>query len=321
MILTIDHRTTYTYTDRVFLEPQTIRLVPRSDAMQHCHTFSLNVIAPTPAGQARIIDLDGNPAVAIWFDRLTDRFEIITRSVVETLCTNPFNFLLSLSEEVPFDYPYEANFLLQPNLQHDTVSNPVRLMAKHLADSTNHEIIPFLAALTSWIFQNIEQVVRDEGEPFTSEKTLQSKVGSCRDTAVLFMDACRTLGLATRFVSGYVLHTGAAETERHLHAWAEVFLPGAGWKGFDPSRGLAVSDAHIAVAAGYTPGLAAPVSGSFRGKEASSQLSFSISLNEFFSLDAALAAHEGQSPEQQFQFQSQQQSQSQFQGQSQMQSF
>jgi transglutaminase-like putative cysteine protease len=289
MIFGIHHYTTYTYTDRVFLEPQTLRLVPRTDAMQRCHSFDCT-ISPTPAGYSHIIDLDGNPALQVWFDRLTEKFEITTHSVIETLCRNPFHFLLTVSEELPFEYPHAAHTFLQPYLAHDHVHHDVASLAKRLAEETNHEIMPFLTALTSWIFHNIEQVVRDEGDAHAAHKTLHSCVGSCRDTAVLFMDACRTLGLATRFVSGYVLYTGAAEDKRHLHAWAEVFLPGAGWRGFDPSRGLAVSDAHIALAAGYTPLLASPIAGSFRGNHTSSKLAFQIDVQEYSSLENAANA-------------------------------
>lgn len=281
MMFSIRHRTTYHYTDRVFLEPQTLRLIPRSDGLQHCHEFSCE-ISPAPAGQIRILDLDGNSALQVWFDRLTDTFEITTNAVVETLCTNPFHFLLTISEELPFEYPAAARTFLAPYIAHEHVHLDVAALAKRLAVETDHEIMPFLTALTAWIFNNVEQVVRDEGEPHASHTTLHSCVGSCRDTAVLFMDACRTLGLATRFVSGYVLFTGTAETERHLHAWAEVYLPGAGWRGFDPSRGLAVSDAHIALAAGYAPILASPVHGSFRSSHAASTLSFLIEMNEVF---------------------------------------
>lgn len=287
MIFTIRHRTTYTYTDRVFLEPHTLRLIPRSDAMQHCHSFSVG-ISPQPAGQTRILDLDGNPALQVWFDRLTDKFEITTTSVIETLCTNPFYFLLTVSEELPFEYPTAMQEFLQPYIAHEHIHPDVRSLGKRLAEETSHEIMPFLTALTSWIFHNIEQVVRDEGQAHPSHQTFHSTVGSCRDTTVLFMDVCRTLGLATRFVSGYVLSTGLAETERHLHAWAEIYLPGAGWRGFDPSRGLAVSDAHIALAAAHSPILASPVYGMFRSNHAQSKLSFLIEMEEHQSLQKAL---------------------------------
>ncbi|TAE31542.1 MAG: transglutaminase family protein [Candidatus Kapaibacterium sp.] len=287
MFFRISHRTRYTYTDRVFLEAQTLRLVPRTDAAQRCHSFSLE-LAPHFAGMAHIHDLDGNPAVQVWFDRLCDYFEVTTHAVVETFCTNPFNFLLTVSEELPFEYPAEMQTFLQPFLAQKSLHSDVAAFSKRIAEESNEEIMPFLSNLTIWIFNNVEQIVRNEGNAYESHITLRSCLGSCRDTAVLFMDACRARGLAARFVSGYVLYTGTAETERHLHAWAEVYLPGAGWRAYDPSRGLAVAEAHIALASGYTPSLASPVSGVYRSNNARSELSFFITLEEFPTLEAAL---------------------------------
>jgi transglutaminase-like putative cysteine protease len=88
--------------------------------------------------------------------------------------------------------------------------------------------------------------------------------GSCRDLAVLFCDACRVMGIAARFVSGYECASATVE-ETYMHAWAEVYLPGIGWRGYDPSRGLAVSNGHIAVAAGFDHDLASPVAGWYSG--------------------------------------------------------
>ena len=91
-----------------------------------------------------------------------------------------------------------------------------------------------------------------------------TRTGACRDLTVLFMECCRSLGLAARFVSGY--QEGDKGTDRrYMHAWAEVYLPGGGWRGFDPTHGIAVTDRHVAVASGPTPATAAPISGTFRG--------------------------------------------------------
>jgi transglutaminase-like putative cysteine protease len=89
--------------------------------------------------------------------------------------------------------------------------------------------------------------------------------GSCRDLAVLYCDACRVMGIAARFVSGYECVTTVAGQNADMHAWAEVYLPGIGWRGYDPSRGLAVSNGHVAVAAGFDHDLASPVSGWYGG--------------------------------------------------------
>ena len=95
---------------------------------------------------------------------------------------------------------------------------------------------------------------------------MEQRQGACRDFAVLFIDACRCVGLAARFVSGYQ-DAYRSMGKRDLHAWAEVYLPGAGWRGYDPTRGLAVADHHVAVAAAADPQNAAPVTATYRGRQ------------------------------------------------------
>ncbi|HEV2448249.1 MAG TPA: transglutaminase-like domain-containing protein, partial [Candidatus Sulfopaludibacter sp.] len=112
--------------------------------------------------------------------------------------------------------------------------------------------------------RNFRHVVREDGPPLPPDVTLREGAASCRDLAVLFCAACRAHRLAARFVSGYE-RAAAFEEQSEMHAWAEVYLPGGGWRGYDPSRGLAVSTGHIAVAAAADPQLAAPIIGAYRG--------------------------------------------------------
>jgi transglutaminase-like putative cysteine protease len=95
---------------------------------------------------------------------------------------------------------------------------------------------------------------------------------------MLFVEACRSLGLACRFVSGYSMHHPPEVSEHELHAWAEVYLPGAGWRGYDPSLGLAVADGHVVLAATPDHRLAAPVTGRFRGTGATSQMGYDLTV-------------------------------------------
>jgi transglutaminase-like putative cysteine protease len=113
------------------------------------------------------------------------------------------------------------------------------------------------------------RVERPEGEPLAPEETLRRGEASCRDQTLLFMETCRSLGYAARFVSGYY-YAGPESDDHELHAWAELYLPGGGWRGFDPTSGLAAGEAHIAIAAAIQPRMAAPVSGSIRGRGSSS---------------------------------------------------
>jgi transglutaminase-like putative cysteine protease len=95
----------------------------------------------------------------------------------------------------------------------------------------------------------------------------------------LFIEACRSFGLAARFVSGYELQAARGE-KADMHAWTEIYLPGGGWRGYDPSRGLATAERHIAVASGLTPKLAAPVTGAFRGNGVASRMEFDIAVHQ-----------------------------------------
>jgi transglutaminase-like putative cysteine protease len=123
-----------------------------------------------------------------------------------------------------------------------------------------------------------EVTIREESEPQAPGMILAQRYGACRDLAVLFMDACRALGLGARFVSGY--QEGDPDQEgRRLHAWAEVYIPGGGWRGYDPTHGPAVADRHVAVAAGMHPTFAAPITGTFRGTGVSSRMQADIQLS------------------------------------------
>nr|WP_277874380.1 MULTISPECIES: transglutaminase family protein [unclassified Leptolyngbya] len=121
----------------------------------------------------------------------------------------------------------------------------------------------FLWELNQQIFNTCQHIVREQGDPFPPGLTWKTKTASCRDMTVLFIEACRAMGLAARFVSGY--HEGDPDwKQRHLHAWAEVYLPGAGWRGYDPTQGLAVGDRHIALVAAPNSRTTVPISGSLK---------------------------------------------------------
>ncbi|WP_225322951.1 transglutaminase family protein [Synechococcus sp. RSCCF101] len=136
-------------------------------------------------------------------------------------------------------------------------------LAHELWHETAADPLAFLWQLNQRIFDRCSHEVRHQGDPYPPSVTWSSRQGSCRDMAVLFMDVCRAMGLACRFVSGY--QEGDPDWEyRHLHAWVEVYLPGGGWRGYDPTHGLAVADRHIALVAAPCSRLTAPVSGNLR---------------------------------------------------------
>ena len=132
------------------------------------------------------------------------------------------------------------------------------------------ETLSLLQRVNQHIHDNFQYQRRDESGVQTPAETLQKNSGSCRDFATLFLEACRCWGLAARFVSGY-MHCEATESGGgSTHAWTEVYLPGAGWKGFDPTSGIVTGSQHVAVAVARDPENAAPISGSFTGPNSSS---------------------------------------------------
>lgn len=228
--------------------------------------------------------MDGNSLTKLWFSQPTTELSLQTMATVETSCINPFAYLLEpWANTFPFDYPHSLLQQLQPYLQpYGFIPDAVALeLAQDIAIATGGYTLDFLFALNQRIYQDCAYVTRDTGEPFPAGVTWRSRKGSCRDYAVLFMDVCRGMGIAARFVSGYQ-EGDSTQLSRDLHAWVEVYLPGAGWRGYDPTLGLVVSDRHIPLVASAIPTYAAAVSGTVtpmeHGAKVTSDLQAQISL-------------------------------------------
>lgn len=269
------HRTTYEYSAPVYLEPHTLRLRPRSDPRQDIHRFSVEMV-PAPDGTTEGIDVYGNDIVWAWFSGTHSELEITTSFAVETLRDNPYDFVVPTLEgaELPPVYPDADQAALFPYMA-PSPGWPFDF-AQEVASSVDRAFVPFLHELASRIHATHETIVRPEGEPLPASVTLKSAQGSCRDLAVLFVEACRSVGVAARFVSGYVADEPSGL--RELHAWGAAYVPGAGWRGYDPTLGLAVTDGHVTLAAAASPAGAAPVDGRFRGSGVTSKLSSTIEL-------------------------------------------
>jgi len=269
MLFTIDHTTEYRFTRPVFFEPHQLRFCPRSDGSQRLVRFDLQ-IEPTPSGVTTALDVDGNIVNVAWFNELHERMVLRAASEVETLRENPFDFLVTPgNQRLPVGYqPWEAA-RLAPALRRSAVPihvDPARELAEQLREAARGEVVPFLSRLAETICQRFKVVHREQGSPWLPADTIEQRQGACRDLAVLWIDICRCVGLAARFVSGY--HEGDSDRDKNfLHAWGEVYLPGAGWRGFDPTNGLAVADRHVAVAASTDPQQVAPVMATYRGND------------------------------------------------------
>ncbi|MGA7933391.1 MAG: transglutaminase family protein [Kovacikia sp.] len=284
----ISHTTTYNYSRPVTLLPHVIRLRPRSDSCQTLRSFSL-LVSPTPQQESQIVDLEGSGTVKVWFKQeQTDSLRVQVISQVETHCINPFNYLLEpWAVTLPIDYPSSLSVHLQPYLVgprsgYAAAIDPIALqLAQELHHQVDGNVTSFLSELTQKIYKGCQQVIRETGEPFSPGITWTKRSGSCRDLTVLFMEVCRAIGLPSRFVSGYQ-EGDPGSTDLHLHAWAEVYLPGAGWRGFDPSHGTAVADRHIALVSSIFPAYAAPISGSFsQGSGAQAEMTYQLLIQGF----------------------------------------
>jgi transglutaminase-like putative cysteine protease len=265
MNLHVSHKLSYQYSEAILLEPHTIYLHPKAHAHQQVKGFSMQIL-PTPSMLVHNLDVEGNHQHLAYFNAPTDRLEVVVEMEISSQDFNVFGFVLFPFDtaKIPFHYPELKKKYVQAYLIREGVTTYVEQYARQTAASARWQTVPFLTTLCQNIYENFVYVRREEGAPLQPEVTLIEKCGSCRDFAQLFVACCRSIGIAARFVSGYLY--GNPLQAHDLHAWAEVYLPGAGWRGFDPTEGKAIVNNHIYLASSADPALIAPVSGTFRGK-------------------------------------------------------
>jgi transglutaminase-like putative cysteine protease len=276
----ITHLARYVYNQPVFLEPHLLRVRPRVDGGQSLDSFRL-IVKPQPAGMSTSLDAEGNVVSLAWFNGLCSELTVRAESIVTPTRNNPFEFILPPNRTVlPMSYsPVEEPLVAAARKRAGEIpaDDPVGRFAADVAAEVDQQVVAFLSRLAERLSSTWTVTRRERGAPWSALETLSRHTGACRDVVVLFMDACRSVGLAARFVSGYQQQSTVVTPD--LHAWAEVYLPWAGWRGYDPTQGLAVADQHIALAASARPELAAPVVGSFRGIAATATLTASISIS------------------------------------------
>ncbi len=273
MLIDIEHLTTYTYDAAITLGVQHLRLKPRTDPFQRLAAFELD-IDPSASTTVEGIDLDGGSFTRVSFEDIpaTRVFEVKTRSSVETTSASFDEALVDAdARRVPLAAQREPLPELFAYTARERVTNLVASFAESVSASCEWRAVSTLSALARRIHSEHRYLMRPQGAPRRAEDTLARKEGSCRDFTVLFIECVRHLGFPARFVSGYHVKP-STHLGNELHAWAEVFLPGAGWRGFDPTIGQMVDDRHVAVAAAASPAQAAPVTGTFLGAGVSSTL-------------------------------------------------
>ncbi|MGC1305741.1 MAG: transglutaminase family protein [Phormidesmis sp.] len=282
----ITHTTTYHYSASVRLRPHILRLCPRSDGSQWLRAFDIS-LSPQPSQQTYWLDANGTTCLQIGFDAPVNALHIQSISEVVTTRKNPFDYLTEpWAVQFPMDYPSSVAAQLRHYWEmplgsgvDDAIAPDILDLARHLKQEANNNVGYFLTRLVQLIPQRCDYQQRLEGDPYSPAITLAKKEGTCRDFTVLFVAVCRAVGLAARFVSGYQEGDLESDAPHDLHAWAEVYVPGGGWRGFDPTLGLAVGDRHVAIAAAVDPKQAAPVSGTLQpGQSVKTTFESNISL-------------------------------------------
>ncbi len=282
----LTHKTTYSYDRLVHLGPQIVRLRPAP----HCRTpvlsYSLKV---QPQGHFLNWQQDpqSNYLARLVFPEPTRQLHVEVDLVAELTVINPFDFFVeAYADNFPFEYEHWLDREIAPYRELQPAGP---LLSELLAsiDRTPQNTVDFLVALNQRLQHEIKYVIRLEPGIQSCEETLERRQGSCRDSAWLLVQVLRHLGFAARFVSGYLIQLkpdvkpleGPAGTDHDftdLHAWTEVYLPGAGWIGFDPTSGLLAGEGHLPLACTPDPSSAAPITGSVEACETQFEFSMSI---------------------------------------------
>ncbi len=267
----LSHITHYRYDRPVQLGPQVVRLRPAPHGRGKVLSYSLRV---EPANHFINWQQDpfSNYQARLVFPEKTREFKVTVDLVVEMAVYNPFDFFLEpAAETFPFAYSPELQSELAPYLATEPAGPHVQAWLDKV-DRKEQPTIDFLVGLNQRLQQDIRYLIRMEPGVQTPEETLDKACGSCRDSGWLLVQLLRHLGLAARFVSGYLIQLapdlkaldGPSGTEvdfTDLHAWCEVYLPGAGWIGLDPTSGLLAGEGHIPLACTPQPSGAAPIEG------------------------------------------------------------
>ncbi len=268
----LNHVTDYRYDRAITLGPQVIRLRPAP----HCRTRILSYSLKVTPGEHFVNwqqDPQANYLARVVFPEKTGHFRVEVDLVAEMTVINPFDFFLEPEAQTwPFTYDDPA---LARELAPYRVTLPLTDLLKRYVEAVprnERKTIDFLVELNQRIYTDISYLIRLEPGVQNPEETLTKASGSCRDSAWLMVQVLRHLGLAARFASGYLIQltadvksldgpSGPEKDFTDLHAWCEVYLPGAGWIGLDPTSGLFAGEGHIPLACSPEPSSAAPISG------------------------------------------------------------
>jgi transglutaminase-like putative cysteine protease len=271
MLLRIDHITEYRYRKSVGLTPHRLRLHPRGVPGLRILRSELR-IHPGEHTLRWSLDAEGNAIGLVTFPNESDRLRIDSTLLLEQQITNPFDFLLEgRALRLPLSYDERERQFLTPFLQSsdpESAREISLLLEPFLRGVSARDLtLDFLTAFNRAIPALFRYSLRHEPGVQTAEETITRREGTCRDFAHLFIESVRTVGLAGRYVSGYLCSSPGSTREDHTHGWCEVYLPGAGWRGFDPTNGVLAGAHHVAVATSLLAGDIPPVEGSYCGED------------------------------------------------------
>jgi transglutaminase-like putative cysteine protease len=269
MFLQIEHTTEYSYGEPVGLTPHVLRIIPRSSPGLHLIRSELT-ISPEHSVKWNL-DLEGNIVGLATFPGLADKLLIKSSLLIEQHLNNPFDFLLdSHSLHLPFVYDDREQPLLAPFLKRrdgESAAHLDEFVRPFLNGSATKPItLNVLTAINRAIPAIFRYTHRHEAGVRLAWETSTYREGTCRDFAHLFIEAARSLGIAARYVSGYLCSSPSDPGENHTHGWCELYLPGAGWRGLDPTNGILAGPHHVAVATSLVAGEIPPVEGTYCGK-------------------------------------------------------
>jgi uncharacterized protein (DUF2126 family)/transglutaminase-like putative cysteine protease len=297
----LNHRTVYRYDQPVWLSPHVVRLRPAAHCRTPVQAYSLRV-SPADNFTNWMQDPYGNWQARLVFPKKTTELAVEVDLVAELVTINPFDFFL---EQYAQNFPFKYDALLAHELVPYLVPVAAGARVEAIVETfrkRDQRTVDFLVDLNMEVHKAVNYVIRLEPGIFTPEQTLEGAKGSCRDSAWLLVAILRKLGLAARFVSGYLIQlkpdvksldgpSGTTVDFTDLHAWCEVYLPGAGWVGLDATSGLFCGEGHLPLAATADPQTASPITGFF-----------SLDDSEIVTRDPDISRPDANKPKEKFEF-------------------
>ncbi|MFT6880101.1 MAG: transglutaminase-like putative cysteine protease, partial [Arcticibacterium sp.] len=268
----IRHQMHYEYDKFINVSPQVIRLKPAVHSRTPISSYSLKIFPENHFINWQQ-DPFGNFQARVVFPEKINHLYVDVEVIADLIVLNPFDFFVDdYADKFPFKYDLELKKELSPYFEISESGSLLQEFLDTKIPKSEMPIVDFLVAINQALFSQVNYTIRLEAGIQTCEETLSKELGSCRDSAWVLVQIFRHLGLAARFVSGYLVQltsdqksldgpSGPDADFTDLHAWAEVFIPGAGWIGLDATSGLFAGEGHIPLSCTPSPGSAAPITG------------------------------------------------------------